>query len=881
MLTAFVRKSALSTVALSLASFVFASSVLSVRMEAQSTCVNCAPGTTFFQPGNLVVLVEGCGVNGGTCTSIPSGNGTGGTGTPAGTNPGTSTTGGYGDNQGAPITLFQYAPTDTTSVQYVNSIVLPQTASGANLPIAGEYGSSSEGSLSLSGQGQYLVFGAYGINAQVFDTAPATYGAAPSLALAQSGSLTNQSTYTPVARTIVMVDPNGNVNSSTPIYNIFNTNNPRSVYTLDGVNAWISGQGSSPDLTGGVFYTPLGAVNNTPTPITGADTSANASNQDTRELKVYNGTLYVSVDSKEGSNNARSFLGTLGNPPSTTLYQPMGPAGGGAGPTQIPQATVAGKAISNAGKVQLTAATANNVNVSTVAAAKTVNLSPSGFFFASPTVLYIADTGNGKQTSGDTTLGAGGLQKWVLVNGSWVFEYTISAGLNLVANTSAAGTTGLYALTGVVNGANVYLYATNYTINDMDQRYLFGFTDVLASTTQPTGAAATFTTLATAPADSNFKGVSFVPTYPTGSATLTTVPSGLTITTAGAGCAPGTYVTPVTLVWTPGSSCTLTTAASQKNGNTALAFQNWQDNKTTATETVVAQSSPTTYTATFVVPGVASVTTSAASIVLSTASTPLTASVAFSGPTSPASSAITFTVNGSSTGVGATTCTGTSSPITCTAPYNSTNLAVGKYPIVATASAAASMTGSAITGTNTLTVSAATDFSFTVPSGGTPSLTLSSGGTAAFAFAVVASQGSFPGPVSFTVSGLPNGVTGAFSPSTLAANAGTQNVTLTLTASSTAAAVSTAHTQIAYGSIAFLATLLLPLGFRRRLRLNLMRTLTLALFLVGSVATMTGLAGCSNHAAATTPGSVSSNATVTATSGAVVHAVTLTVTVNH
>jgi hypothetical protein len=881
MLTAFARKSALSTVALSLASFAFASSALCARADAQTACVQCAPGTTFFQPGNLVVLVEGCGVNGGTCTSIPSGNGTGGTGTPVGTNPGTSTTGGYGDNQGAPITLFQYAPTDTTSVQYVNSMVLPQTPSGANLPIAGEYGSSSEGSLSLSGAGQYLVFGAYGINAATFDAAPATYGAAPSLALAQSGSLTNQTTYTPVARTIVLVDPNGNVNSSTPIYNIFNTNNPRSVYTLDGVNAWISGQGNSPDLTGGVFYTPLGAVNNAPVAITGADTSANASNQDTRELKVYNGTLYVSVDSKEGSNNARSFIGTLGTPPATTLYQPVGPAGGGAGPTQIPQATAAGKAISNAGKVQLTTATANNVNVSTVAAAKTVNLSPSGFFFASPTVLYIADTGNGKQTSGDTTLGAGGLQKWVLVNGTWLFEYTISAGLNLVANTSTSGTTGLYALTGVVNGANVYLYATNYTINDMDQRYLYGFTDVLASTTQPTGAAATFTTLATAPADSNFKGVSFVPTYPTGAATLTTVPSGLTITTAGAGCAPGTYVTPVTLVWTPSSSCTLSTAASQKNGNTALAFQNWQDNKTTATETVVAQSSPTTYTATFVVPGVTSIATSSAAIVQNTASTPLIASVGFSGPTPPAPSAITFTVNGSSTGVGTTTCTGTSSPVTCTAPFSSANLALGKYPIVATASTAASATGSSITSSGMITVSAATDFSFTVPSGGTPSLTLSPGGTAAFTFAAVASQGSFPGPVNFTVSGLPGGVTGAFSPATLAANAGTQNVTLTLMASSSVAAVSTAPSRVAYGSIAFFAAMLLPLCIRRRLRSNLAHALMLVLLLAGSVATVTGLAGCSNHTAVTTPGSVTSNATVTATSGSVAHAVTLTVTVNH
>src|ERR1700690_2796660 len=88
--------------------------------------------TTFFVPGNLVVAVEGCGVHGGTCTSVPNGTGNG---------TGNSSVGGYGDTQGAPITLFQYTPTGTASAAFVNSLVLPQNASGANVPISGEYGS--------------------------------------------------------------------------------------------------------------------------------------------------------------------------------------------------------------------------------------------------------------------------------------------------------------------------------------------------------------------------------------------------------------------------------------------------------------------------------------------------------------------------------------------------------------------------------------------------------------------------------------------------------------------------------------------------------------------------------------------------------------------
>ncbi|MGA7240237.1 MAG: hypothetical protein WBY44_31425 [Bryobacteraceae bacterium] len=128
-------------------------------------CPIAAPAfaeSTLFTPGNLVVAVEGCGLHGNTCTSVPHGTGAGA---------GNSSVGGYGDNQGAPLTLFQYAPNGTTSVTYVNSLVLPQNGSGANFPVSSEYGSSSEGTLQLSGGGQFLTIMGYGINAATFDAA--------------------------------------------------------------------------------------------------------------------------------------------------------------------------------------------------------------------------------------------------------------------------------------------------------------------------------------------------------------------------------------------------------------------------------------------------------------------------------------------------------------------------------------------------------------------------------------------------------------------------------------------------------------------------------------------------------------------------------------
>jgi hypothetical protein len=55
----------------------------------------------------------------------------------------------------------------------------------------------------------------------------------------------------------------------------------------------------------------------------------------------------------------------------------------------------------------------------------------------------------------------------------------------------------------------VELFATNYTIGDLDPTFLFGLTDPLSATALTNGES--FTELEAAPADSNFKGVAFAP----------------------------------------------------------------------------------------------------------------------------------------------------------------------------------------------------------------------------------------------------------------------------------------------------------------------------------------------------------------------------------
>ena len=437
-------------------------------------------GTTpVFDIGNLVVSVEGNGVEG-------------------------ATSGSYLDNQAAPLTLFQFSANGTSSANYVSALVLPQTGSGSNSAVSGEYGSSSEGALQLSGDGRYLTIMGYGVNAAAFNANPTAYGTLTTDptkpgALGQSGSLTGQG-YTPVSRVAVTIDSNGTVDSSTTLYNVYNGNNPRSVYTADGSAFYVSGQGTSGDNTGGVFYAAKGAHSGTA--ITGLDTSSKSAAQDTRFVQVYNGQLYVSADSKEGSGSNRDFIGTLGAAGAT----PTALANGSNGPTELSGFGNSG----GTGKVTLTAAQANGIN----SKGMTINLSPEAYYFAAANTLYVADSGAPKNDSTGTVVGDGGLQKWVNSkadgSGTWTLEYTLASGLNLVANTSASGTTGLLGLTGKVVNGQVELYATNYTVGDTDQTYLYGITDSLSATSKANGEA--FTQLAAAPVDSNFKGVSFAPT---------------------------------------------------------------------------------------------------------------------------------------------------------------------------------------------------------------------------------------------------------------------------------------------------------------------------------------------------------------------------------
>jgi hypothetical protein len=164
---------------------------------------------------------------------------------------------------------------------------------------------------------------------------------------------------------------------------------------------------------------------------------------------------------------------------------------------------------------------------------------PFGMWFASPTVLYIADEGagdnayaNGAYTAAAASTTAG-LQKWVYNStaAEWQLAYTLQNGLNLGQPYTIAGypagdnavtglpwspaTDGLRALTGKVNrDGTVSLWAVTSTVSGSgdqgaDPNKVVEITDSLGATSQPAGE--TFHAVRTAVSGELYRGVSFAP----------------------------------------------------------------------------------------------------------------------------------------------------------------------------------------------------------------------------------------------------------------------------------------------------------------------------------------------------------------------------------
>jgi len=180
-------------------------------------------------------------------------------------------------------------------------------------------------------------------------------------------------------------------------------------------------------------------------------------------------------------------------------------------------------------------------------------------------------------------------------------------------------------------------------------------------------------------------------------------------------------------------------------------------------------------------------------------------------------------------------------------------------------------------GTGTAVTVAPQDFTFS-GAGNPSSQTVIPGNAVSFTFNVAPANGnsSYPGTLSLTASGCPPDATCTFSQSSFAANAGAQTVKLTVQTAPITARSREGHTPWS------LALFLLPLAGARRLRSSsqrLRRLLLLATLIVGGGAALSCLTGCGSNNGFLAQQSQNYTITVTAVSGAMQHASTVTLNV--
>lgn len=176
------------------------------------------------------------------------------------------------------VFLDEYTTTGTS----VQSIALPTAVNGANRRLVASGTATSEGFVSRSTDGQYLVMAGY-------DTALGT------------ASITG-STSAAINRVIGRVDANGNVDSTTALTDAISGGNPRGAASTNGTDLWISGTSSG----GGIRYAQFGQT----TSVSLSTTPTNL-----RTPLIFGGQLYISA------NSGTTRLATVGTGTPQTAGQ--------------------------------------------------------------------------------------------------------------------------------------------------------------------------------------------------------------------------------------------------------------------------------------------------------------------------------------------------------------------------------------------------------------------------------------------------------------------------------------------------------------------------------------------------------------------------------
>lgn len=394
-------------------------------------------------------------------------------------------------------------------------------------------------------RGRHLTFGAYagaGVGSLDVSNADAVAGQDPTNPVTAFFGTTHS-----YARTIVALDEAGRF-SYTPTVNYGGNNGRSAVLAPNGLyytvgngnngNAATFGSasnGTSPDVTettGVEVVNPINAWSALNVTIPAGNSAevnpllqyglgkkgANdkpGKDNNFRGITEYNGALYFTKGS--GSNGVNTVY---------TIVNNVAQSATGA----IPAADSNGLSTSGvtAGNVLPTVANAGSVSIQILngfpadsARSTGGNFTPFAIFFANDTTMYVSDEGSGNATDAASHAG---LEKWVLVNGTWTLQYVLTQGLigapsytlnGYDGEYPAVSNAGLRNLAGRVNkDGTVTLWAATSTASasgdqGADPNEVVEITDKVSATTLPS--TESFRVVAAPVYGKVYRGVAYVP----------------------------------------------------------------------------------------------------------------------------------------------------------------------------------------------------------------------------------------------------------------------------------------------------------------------------------------------------------------------------------
>jgi len=229
-------------------------------------------------------------------------------------------------------------------------------------------------------------------------------------------------------------------------------------------------------------------INQVTNPVTGKPYARDKAGKDNnyRGITIYNNTLYITKGSGGNGINTVYQVGSAG-----TL-----PTGDTATLATVPITILPGFPATLASGMD------SNGNPTPVAY-------PFGIWFANANTLYVCDEGDGNLVSppvnGNVATtdaqATAGVQKWILVGGTWQLDYVLNTGLNIGVPYGIPGyptalnpaTDGCRSITGRVRWDGIVeIFATTSTVSNSgdqgaDPNLLVKVTDLLDATTPPTG----------------------------------------------------------------------------------------------------------------------------------------------------------------------------------------------------------------------------------------------------------------------------------------------------------------------------------------------------------------------------------------------------------